>query len=278
MIETGVVLGRRLRLRPTVGEADESATLAFDNAVDELEAIAIYRGGAPEQPHPEDPFDLEILSPRAIGIRSLYSRAGRTLPVAITSSLGPGEPVLIYHGITPFHKPGATPTGVWGLGYRTAIQNVSANTVSVQPTGEALEVGTIKQHLRLGISADGILATPSDELKPIETTLGVELPSAKLELSTDNEIALLIHVPFTLLKIQAAPVAAGGARWNMYRQDERLDCFQPLLQTVLVPHGTKSLVLETTAWAKRSAGWFGLRKAQLMSSGPQVFQVPLERF
>ena len=85
-----------------------------------------------------------------------------------------------------------------------------------------------------------------------------------------TSVAFAIRYEFRVLKVQAGPVAPGGARWNLYRQDRPLDDFHPLLQTLLVPRGARGVTVEVQAWAReagyRSGSGMDLRAAEPFKS------------
>jgi hypothetical protein len=86
---------------------------------------------------------------------------------------------------------------------------------------------------------------------------------------------LLIAINFSALKIQAGPIGAGGARWNIYRQQERIDLFQPLLQTLLIPSDLNRLKMSVKTWIRRSGKFGGLIGARAWEFKPVNFTVSL---
>jgi hypothetical protein len=85
-----------------------------------------------------------------------------------------------------------------------------------------------------------------------------------------------LQVTFSILEVQAGPVNAGGARWNIYRGRDSIDTFQPLFQTMLVPAGTAKLRFEIRTWIRGSRRFFGLVNGREWTYDPKTFDVSLE--
>ena len=65
----------------------------------------------------------------------------------------------------------------------------------------------------------------------------------------------------------------GGAEWSLYAQDKRLEGYQALLQTLLVPKDAKRLQVGISGWA-REAGLFGPKEWVFETA---TFTVDVER-
>jgi hypothetical protein len=250
-----------------------------DPRLDELNRAAISLlgpMGASDGEVQEEPFDLEVVKPRALDLRKLWKLAGKAVPPDVAAALGRKVPVLLYQGMTAFHKPGRRPAEVWGMGYEVRTAGDDCDTVSLAPDDRIVQVGAIDQEVEIGLSLGGELGVPEAAIQAVNTVPGVVFNGAQVKASTDQKFALAIHFKLTLRAIQAAPVGAGGAKWNVYRQTERLDGFQALMHTLLVPRGMNRLTLTIATWVRRSGGWFGLGGSREWRNAPETYQVSLE--
>jgi hypothetical protein len=221
----------------------------------------------------DPPYDLESPDPIAVDLLGLWRRMGKEPDPSLLATLGPNRPVLLSHGITAFHKMGRSPRAIWGMGYQATIPG-GARTLDVSPASAHLTVGSVQQDVRLAITLGGRIGASEEVLAAAAAIPGVTLNGAELEAGVDERVAFTVRFEFRVLKVQSGPVAPGGARWNLYRQDEPLDDFQPLLQTVLVPKDAERLTVEVRSWA-REAGWFG--PGREWTFVPRQFEVPLTR-
>jgi hypothetical protein len=222
----------------------------------------------------DPPYDLQSPEPRAIDLLGLWKRLGKKPDPNLLAALGPSRPILLSHGITAFHKMGRRPRAIWGMGYQATVVDVEARTVDVTPTSEHITVGSLQQNVRVGVTLDGRIEVPQVALAAAEELPGVGLNGASIEVGVDERVAFAIRYEFRVLKVQAGPVAPGGARWNLYRQDRPLDDFHPLLQTLLVPRGARGMTVEVQAWA-REAGFLGPGREWTFE--PRTLQVSLAR-
>lgn len=220
------------------------------------------------------PYDLQSPEPRAIDLLGLWKRLGKKPDPNLMATLGPSRPILLSHGITAFHKMGRRPRAIWGLGYQATVVNVEARTLDITPTSEHLTVGSLEQDVRLGVTLDGRIEVPSSAVAFTDALPGLGLNGASIQLGVDEEVAFAIRYEFRVLKVQSGPVAPGGARWNLYRQDRPLDDFHPLLQTLLVSSRARSLDVEVQAWA-REAGFLGPGREWTFE--PRTYRVSLAR-
>jgi hypothetical protein len=166
--------------------------------------------------------------------------------------------VLLHHIVTPFPPDGQSPRSPWGLGYEFVVHGINANTESVLPNDEVLQVAKVGQNVELGIEFGGSVGIPEAALEVVAGVPGVSLTGARVTASTNQKYSFALSMTITLRKVIGAPVGAGGAQWKMYRQDERLDRPHPLLQTLLVPEKAKTIQCTIRTWAKQ-AGYFGTR-------------------
>ena len=257
-------------------EIDDKDLVKLD--AEERAKEEVRRGGPVEieDLDPDQPYSMEIVKPRAVDLRKLYKLAKKPIPADIEATLGPKIPVLIYHGFTPFHKPGVRPKAVWGMGYEVSLRGLTdVNTVSVEPEDELTEKGEFKGKVDVGLAVGGKMQVKPDALKTLDKLPGFDLHKAEVNVTTDNNFSLAINLKFSALKIQSGAVGSGGAKWNIYRQEERIDVFQPLLQTILVPEGTKRLKMVVQTWIRRRGRFFGLLKGRAWMWDPLEYSVSL---
>jgi hypothetical protein len=224
---------------------------------------------------PDDPFDVEVPKPAAYDLRRLYKLSGAEVPPEHAAALGARVPLLICHGLTPFYKGGRRPSGVWGFGYSARLVGVDGDTVAFQPSSELIDVAKVEQEVTLGLDVSGSLSLAPD-LGLGAALPGITLPSAKVHASTRQGVGLAITCRFSVVAVQAGPLAAGGVRWNIYRAKQSIEAFQPLFQTLRVPSGVKTLQFEVETWIRGSGYLFGLLGARHWHYPAQTFQVSLE--
>jgi hypothetical protein len=158
----------------------------------------------------------------------------------------------------PFPPDGQSPRSPWGLGYEFVAHDIDANTESVLPNDEVLQVAKVGQNVELGIELGGSVGIPETALEVVAAVPGVSLTGARVTASTNQKYSFALSMAITLRKVVGAPVGVGGAQWKMYRQDERLDRPHPLIQTLLVPENAKTIRCTIRTWAKQS-GYFGTK-------------------
>ncbi|MBN1608252.1 MAG: hypothetical protein JW940_16590 [Polyangiaceae bacterium] len=257
-----------------------------DPLLTELNDEALSTGAAPPEasrgtrplddlrgPARDPPFDVEVVRPRAIDLRRLYALAGKSVPDDLRASLGPKRPLLVCHGLTPFHRPGARVSSIWGLGYEAQLCSPDGATVALFPESQTVRVGSLEQCVQVGIGAGGALDVPKDALELAKAVPGIKITGAELSATTSSHLGLALSLTLTLRAVEAGPVGAGGVRWNIYHHKERLDCYQALFQTLLVRDSEQQLGFRIRTWI-RSHGLFGLGAKQWISEWQDV-QVPL---
>jgi hypothetical protein len=261
-----------------VEDVDDPLLTELDEIARAEESLLGPMGDAAEEPalDVDRPYDLELVKPRAVDLRKLCKLAGKDLPQEMESSLGLRVPVLLYHGLTPFARPGERPRGVWGLGYEVRPVDVDAATVALSPDTESTKIGEINSEVRIGLSAGGEMSVPAPVLEAANAIPGISLQGAKLEATTDQTFALAIRVEFSMVKVEAGAIGAGGARWNVYRAGQRVVGFQPFIQTVLLPKKTRTLQLAVQPWVARRGWLFGKLGSRKFIPAPTTFDVSLE--
>lgn len=260
------------------GERRLSAVGGPQRAVDPtLEAMAAQlppdedeeRGGRQDA---AAPFDLGIPRPRAIDVRRLWKLSGREPDDAILAALGPSRPILLAHAVTAFPVGPGRPPRVWGIRYRSSVFGLEADTVDLQPTTELLDLVTVDSQAELGISLGGKLTALGAVAGGLAALPGVELNGASVSAATDQQATLRIRFTMAVPRVIAGPDANGGAGWQLYAQDRRLEGHQALLQTLLVPAEATRLRVEVVS-SVAAAGWFGPREWRFETAS---FEVPLD--
>jgi hypothetical protein len=198
------------------------------------------------------PFDLRVLRPRAVDLRKLWQLTGQSEPPGIAATLGSRRPLLINHVLTPFPVDGRTPGRVWGLGYEFVAHDIDANTVSVVPDDEVMEIGKVAQSVDLGLELGGKVGIPAVALPQTNMGPTVSLTGASLRAATSQQFQFALQLRITLRKVIGAGVGIGGAQWKLYRQNEPIDQPHPLLQTLLVPEEARSIRCTIKTWAKQA--------------------------
>jgi hypothetical protein len=219
------------------------------------------------------PFDLGVPEPRAMDLRKLWKLAGQEPDPQILAALGPTVPILLSHSVTAFPAGEGRPPRVWGIRYACRIVDLDSRTVAVQPTTELLDVLTVGGEAELEVGLDGGLSVPKEIAAGLSAIPGVALNEARVSAGVAESASLRIRFTLSVPKVIAGPEARGGARWQLYAQDRRLDGHQALLQTVLVPRGTRRFSVEIES-SVAAAGWFGPREWRYETV---TFELPLGR-
>jgi hypothetical protein len=222
----------------------------------------------------DSPFNLGLPAPRAIDLRKLWKLAGKEADPTILAALGARIPVLLSHGVSALPRAGRKPARVWGLGYKVEMFDVAAQTVDLQPATDLLEIAQVGTEATVDIALDGSLEVPALAREAIDAIPGVSLTAAKVGASVNQSAKLSISFVVSVPRVISGPGDGhGGAEWNLYAQDKRLEGHQALLQTVLLPKGVKQLKIGVTGWV-REAGFFGPREWIFETA---TFDVDLQR-
>jgi hypothetical protein len=216
------------------------------------------RGGDERGGDQAAPFDLGIPRPRAMDLRKLWKLAAQKADPQILAALGPSVPILLAHSVTAFPVGSGTPR-VWGIRYHSAVVGTDADTVDLQPSTELLDVVTVGSTADVAISLGGKLEVLPAVTGVINEVPGLVLNDARIGASVGETAALRISFTLSVPKVISGPDASGGAGWQLYAQDRRLEGRQALIQTLLVPKGTKNLRIEVES-SVAAAGWFGPRE------------------
>lgn len=207
----------------------------------------------------ERPFDLSIPEPRAMDLRVLWKLARKKPDPQILAALGPNVPILFSHAVTAFPIGAGRPPRVWGIRYGSSLFGVDARTVSLQPTTELLDILKVGAEAELEVGLGGELAVPRDVTAVLSEVPGVTLNDARVGATVKESAKLRIRFTLSVPKVIAGADARGGAKWQLYAQDRRIDGHQALLQTLLVPKGTKRVRVDIVS-SVAAAGWFGPRQ------------------
>jgi hypothetical protein len=231
--------------------------------------------GFESTPPADRPFDMRFNAPIAYDLRRLAQSLGKAPDPQLAAILGPNVPVILHHQVTPFAEMGEVPGGVWGLGYEIEPIDLDARTVSVAPSDERLTIGKVQQEVELGLGLGGALNVPSMPIATSPQGPSFDLPGVKLKASMSQEATLSLRLTITLQKVIGAGFGRGGAKWDLYRQDEPLSVPHVLVQTLVVPEGTRSFRARVRMWAKK-AGWLGTRfRGKLWPYPPQEIEISL---
>jgi hypothetical protein len=214
------------------------------------------RGGAESD---TAPFDLGIPEPRAMDLRQLWKLAKKKPDPQILAALGPNVPILFSHSVTAFPIGAGRPPRVWGIRYGSSLFGVDARTVSLQPTTELLDILKVGAEAELEVGLGGELAVPRIVAGVVSEVPGATLNDAHVGATVEESARLRIRFTLSVPKVIAGADARGGARWQLYAQDRRLDGHQALLQTLLVPKGTRRVRVDIVS-SVAAAGWFGPRQ------------------
>jgi hypothetical protein len=218
------------------------------------------------------PFELGIPRPRAIDLRKLWKLGGKKPDETILAALGPSRPILLAHAVTAFPVGTGRPPRVWGIRYRSTVFGTDADTVDLQPTTELLDLVEVDSKADIGITLGGKLSVLPRVTGALDQLPGVELNGASVGASTDQKAALRIQFTLSVPKVISGPDANGGAAWQLFAQDRRLEGHQAMLQTLLVPKAAKRLRVEIVS-SVAAAGWFGPREWRYETAS---FDVPLD--
>lgn len=221
------------------------------------------------------PFDLRVVRPRAIDVRALYAANNKPVPAMLAADAKKQRPILLSQAMTPFFPNGKAPRAIWGMGYEIAIDGGVADTESVEPGAQYYKVGQIDQKVDLGLSVGGKLGEAPPSTQPAVAPAGLLPYHAEIRASTDQSLGLSIHFELSFVEVQAGAFDAGGAKWNFYRQSQRLDKSQPLLQTILVREELDKIHVRIKTWIRTPGFLFGLGKPQQWDSGEIEYDVDL---
>jgi hypothetical protein len=264
---------------PIRPRAEGRATLVVDDELQRLSAELgpdvradqadddTERGGAPQPA----PFEIGLPRPRAIDLRELWRLTKTNADPAILAALGPNVPILLSHGMTAFPVAGRKPARVWGMGYDSSVFDVAADTVALVPATDMLDIARVGANAGVEVQLDGRLGVPQPLADALSLVPGVELNEASVRVKDDVKAAVFLQFHVAVARVVSGPDANGGAKWSLYSQDREIAGYQPLLQTLLVPKGTKSLRVDVKTWV-REAGWFGPKN---WTNKTDSFEVPL---
>jgi hypothetical protein len=270
MTETGTEPGTDERRVRAVGGPQDTADPTIEALAAELEPDDDEeRGGGQSD---LAPFELGIPRPRAMDLRRLWKLSGKKPDDTILAALGPNRPILLAHAVTAFPVSTGRPPRVWGIRYRSSVFGTDADTVDLQPTTELLDIVTVDSKADVEISLGGKLNAIAPARDVLTQLPGVELNGASLAASTDQSAAVRIQFTMSVPKVISGPDANGGAAWQLFAQDRRLEGHQALLQTLLLPKSAKRIRVEVVS-SVAAAGWFGPREWRYETAS---FDVPLD--
>ena len=161
------------------------------------------------------------------------------------------------------------------MGYEAELLDCEgARTVAYEPGNQVIKVAEVNQRIALDLSADGRLAAG---VPGVASDAGLPLAAGvSTAASTQQGFLLSLRVDWSAVEIQAGPIGAGGARWNIYRQTSRLDRHHRLVQTLLVPSAVTTVTIEVKTWVRRRGWFFGLFGTREWSPPPRRFPINIE--
>jgi hypothetical protein len=256
-------------------DVDDPQLAELHEAVRKEDALFAPMGEDDEDDDAAVPIDLTLVEPRPLDLVRLCKLAGKQVSPEIRAAIGPNVPFLVYHGFTPFGRGGTRLRGAFEIGYEVHATGLTARTIAVSPESEFAERASLEQDVELGVTAGGEIGLPSEARAIASVIPGVSLRDAELRATTDATFAFSIRLNFGVMTVVAGPVAAGGARWQLYRRGSELQRFQPLVQTLLVEKGAAALTMTVKTWVRRPRRIFG--KARHWDLPSQSFDLPLDR-
>jgi hypothetical protein len=265
----------RLTAEP-VGPIDDPVLDALDGEARAAAALFSPMGDAAAiDDDPDQPYDLQLMKPFAVDLERLCELAGSPVPPLVGAALGARRAVLLCHAMTAFAPPGERPGGVWGMGYEVGLVGVDdASTISLSPDSEVEQLGAAHATVDLGLSAGGKLSLPAAAISGLPLPLTV--PGIELRASTDDRFSVSIGYALSVVQVQAGPIGAGGARWNLYRHGRDLRLSQSLLQTVMIPDSLKSLDVSIRTWIRKRSLLGGARRSCQWTAQPVQYRLSLQ--
>jgi len=264
---------------PSIRLTSQSIALVDDELLEQLDdeaeaEAALFAPMGFEQPpdgaEDDRPFELEVARPYAVDLAKLFLLAGKPTPPVVGADAGTHRALLLSHALTAFAPAGHRPTSIWGMGYEVSLHGLEdAVTLSLSPDDQFESIGSAKVDVNVGLTAGGKLSLMAPAL--VGSALGLNLPGVDLIASTDDNFSLGFNIGLRLVAVQAGPVGAGGARWNLYRHGRDLRGSQALLQTVLIPAGVSELDVELKTWVRHRRLFSGRRQSQ-------EYLFPVERY
>jgi hypothetical protein len=249
------------------------------------------------------PWQFAVPRPIALDVRTIYAAAttgqststresgspgpaeappaASTAPVASTPPpVLPGSVILLRHSMTALARPGEKPPPVWGMGYTFRLLGVDdAATVSLVPDTTAETVASATGHVDVGIDARGHLdlgkLLDDAAAGAIIAALPIQIPELQLQASTGAQLSVGFRLDLQALQVQAAPLDAGGAQWNLYRRGRDLTRTQILVHTVAIPDRVETLRVRVETWVRRKT-LFGRNSASNQWSPPSAeYEIPV---
>ena len=244
------------------GEVDDPALAdleAREALFDPMGDSPAFTDGVSDPADTPLPWQVEVPPPIAVDLRSVQAALS---PDQVSAERATAV-VLLRHAVTAFGRPGEKPPPVWGIGYQVRLVGVDdAATLSWTPDTAAETLATASGHVDIGLDGNGHLGLHPGALGPALGVLaGLPIPDLMFKASTDVRFIAGFRLDVKALQIQAGPLGAGGARWNLYRRRKDLTRTQTLFHTVELPPGTDRLTVRLETWirrrTRRSAATFG---------------------
>jgi len=188
--------------------------------------------------------------PFARSIARLYELRGEKMPPDLAAL--PGDTYLITHAVGLVAETGAN--RIDRIGYTATFQD-AGSTIELFPNTRFKEYFSANVGFEAGVGADGYAKMPT-----LVGTLGsgmVELGAgAELKLSTKAGMLGKLSLSIKSPKIQAVGIASSSVSWQIDKDNDPLVGDQVLVQTLLVPTGTKKITFRVQAYAMVDPGLF----------------------
>lgn len=253
---------------PTVTEDAVFETLDGRDE-DTRDWLGLVERGSDDAP----PIQLRLAKPRAISLRRYLEQAGVALGPDVVAAARASVPLLLVHHVTAFAPDGQAPPRIFGVGYECVPQDTDADTVSLAPASQHEEVARAGGSLLLRAGGRGTLDL---EQAGVPRQVLERFGDVSIEAAADATLHVALRCGWTRMTVQAGPVGAGGAKWNLYGHRADLRASQALVHTLLVPEGQRSLRVGIKAWARQQAAWLGLRAARSWVTAEQTWDLALD--
>jgi hypothetical protein len=189
---------------------------------------------------------------RARDIRKLYKLGHKELPTDL-QVFGGNDIWLITHTVSAIKRRG---TGkILSLGYEIEFKDPEeAYTIDLFPRTKFISSldSSMENQVDVGIEGNVSLSNQAVDIGDKVESLG---GSAKLKIS--STLKMVGRVSFSVMSPVVTAIGIGSSRgeWLFEEHDKPLLGEQTMLQTVLVPRGTKSIPVRIRAYAHLKANW-----------------------
>lgn len=160
----------------------------------------------------------------------------------------------ITHTIGAIHRQDSYPK-VKGLGYEANFVNAAkVLTIEILPRSKFVSIGEVKSETQFDLGLEGH-AQPPEGVKEFLNQVEYLGGDASIKLSSD--LKMIGRVSFSVMTpiIQAVGLGSSHCEWLFEVEDKPLLGDQIMLQTVLVPRGTRDLKFKARGYALLRPSW-----------------------